>query len=310
MAFFLLGFIVILLGTLPYKRILTISGERFDIINIAERQFVSSKTEFDINSSPNLMVLAESLNMAVIKEGNRTRKITWCGVSNKKYFTIMLLLLAGDVSMNPGPRKAQFPCVTCNYAVGAKQRSIQCDCCNKWTHFKCIPNMTVKEYNALGESNEPWYCIKHVPTPTTTHEQSLNELQCDAPETEEHTDIFDFTDSFFHSSEIDINENQNESIISSLDTCNTSGVSDSNDEDSDDGTKATDAITQRLSELKIKHRNKPIMAYLNINSYRYKTCDIIDLLNKQQLDIMCIAETKLDQSFPDSQFMASNFVIY
>ena len=53
-----------------------------------------------------------------------------------------------------------------------------------------------------------------------------------------------------------------------------------------------------------------MIAYLNINSYRYKYCDILELLHHQYVDIMCVAETKLDQTYPDGQFIAENYVMY
>lgn len=57
------------------------------------------------------------------------------------------------------------------------------------------------------------------------------------------------------------------------------------------------------------YKNNVILSYLNINSYRYKYSDIITLLNENS-DIICIAETKLDRSFPDKQFHAVNYITY
>ena len=41
-----------------------------------------------------------------------------------------LLLLAGDVSSNPGPVKD--PCAICSKGCRSNQRAIQCDGCDKW----------------------------------------------------------------------------------------------------------------------------------------------------------------------------------
>ena len=44
--------------------------------------------------------------------------------------------------------------------VSSKQRAICCDMCDQWVHLKCIPEMTVNEYKALGDSSDPWYCSR------------------------------------------------------------------------------------------------------------------------------------------------------
>ena len=48
------------------------------------------------------------------------------------------------------------------------------------------------------------------------------------------------------------------------------------------------------------------IAYLNINSFRNKFKNLADLIGKN-LDILCIAETKLDDSFPTPQFLIPGF---
>ena len=49
-----------------------------------------------------------------------------------------------------------------------------------------------------------------------------------------------------------------------------------------------------------------MFAYLNINSIRNKFDDLC-LFIQQDLDIVCIAETKIDESFPTSQFLMNGF---
>ena len=45
-----------------------------------------------------------------------------------------------------------------------------------------------------------------------------------------------------------------------------------------------------------------IFSYLNINSIRNKFGDL-DTIVDGNIDILCIAETKLDESFPNNQFV-------
>jgi exonuclease III len=81
-------------------------------------------------------------------------------------------------------------------------------------------------------------------------------------------------------------------------------------DDTDGSNNNNESVNQAFRDLKFKHSDNMVIAYLNINSYRYKACDILDTLNKQLVDIVCISETKLDQSFPDTQFQAENYVLY
>ena len=54
-----------------------------------------------------------------------------------------LLLLAGDVSSNPGP--VTDPCGLCSKGCRKNQRAVQCDDCDTWYHAKCI-HMGMDEY--------------------------------------------------------------------------------------------------------------------------------------------------------------------
>ena len=67
----------------------------------------------------------------------------------------MLLLVCGDISMNPGPVKN--PCGFCSKPVGKTHRAIYCDGCFYWCHIKCA-GITPDEYYLLGNDNNPWLC--------------------------------------------------------------------------------------------------------------------------------------------------------
>ena len=57
-----------------------------------------------------------------------------------------------------------------------------------------------------------------------------------------------------------------------------------------------------LNRLSKEHQNRPIIGYLNMNSLRYKINDLRKICRKTQIHVLCIDETKLDESFPDAQF--------
>ena len=58
----------------------------------------------------------------------------------------------------------QFPCSYCKKSIHNNHKSIFCDCCNQWIHYKCNL-LNLKEYNELVASNddEAWYCINCIP---------------------------------------------------------------------------------------------------------------------------------------------------
>ena len=67
-----------------------------------------------------------------------------------------LILLAGDVEINPGP--IRYPCTVCSKVVRSNQQGILCSRCEKWTHASCC-DVSPTEYQRIGEhEDEPWYC--------------------------------------------------------------------------------------------------------------------------------------------------------
>ncbi len=61
-----------------------------------------------------------------------------------------------------------------------------------------------------------------------------------------------------------------------------------------------------LAEVRKSHHKYFTGGYLNINSLRYKIESIRDIPNRNYLDFLCIAETKLDGWFPEASFKANN----
>ena len=58
----------------------------------------------------------------------------------------------------------QFPCSYCKKSIHNNHKSIFCDCCKQWIHYKCNL-LNLKEYKKLEESDddEAWYCINCIP---------------------------------------------------------------------------------------------------------------------------------------------------
>ena len=65
-------------------------------------------------------------------------------------------------------------------------------------------------------------------------------------------------------------------------------------------------IYSTLKSLKLKYFNKIVIAHLNINSLRNKF-DLLSDIVKDNIDILLISETKIDESFPISAFLLPGF---
>ena len=65
-------------------------------------------------------------------------------------------------------------------------------------------------------------------------------------------------------------------------------------------------IAKRQRGLLLKKHNGIIIAYLNINSMRNKF-DFLKVIISNKIDILGIAETKLDDTFPTKQFALDGF---
>ena len=70
-----------------------------------------------------------------------------------------------------------------------------------------------------------------------------------------------------------------------------------------------DSSLDNISELRLKNVNNPLIGYLNINSLRNKIIDLKEVFAKFSPDYFVVAETKLDDSFPSSQFTIDNCTI-
>ena len=63
---------------------------------------------------------------------------------------------------------------------------------------------------------------------------------------------------------------------------------------------------EKIKQLKQTNPNNLTCSYLNINSIRNKFHNLVDML-EQNIDIICLAETKLDSSFPNSNFLIPGY---
>ena len=72
---------------------------------------------------------------------------------------------------------------------------------------------------------------------------------------------------------------------------------DSTDNAKDSNTTAYNDPSHILKEIKAKHENRIVVVHLNIN-YIYQTFEALKTLVDNNIDILMISETKIDESFP------------
>ena len=75
---------------------------------------------------------------------------------------------------------------------------------------------------------------------------------------------------------------------------------------SNDPTVLQSDVKKALKDIRISNLNKLIFGHLNINSLRNKF-DLFSEQVKGSIDILMLSETKLDDSFPEAQFLIEGF---
>ena len=209
----------------------------------------------------------------------------------EKFNLTLILMLSGDVSMNPGP--VRHPCVGCARPVKCKQQALMCDFCDNWVHRKCTnPHVWESDFYKLEDSDENFYC-----------QVCANRL----PE---------FTESFFDNSSLG-----NETFSSRMSNVSSNSVEESEsclaytdnelnmsrDVNTDVHEEDSHDVFQELRQTRQKYKNNTIITYLNVNSIRYKFMEVGELLYDKLSDISFFAETKLDDTFNQRSFNVADY---
>ena len=121
----------------------------FNFIKLSHFGLLSSSGPVNCNS---LNSLKSKLNIFSPKLSsnfpkNKIRNTHWLS---------LVLILAGDLELNPGPKIIRYPCGICRKACTRRQPAVACDGCDIWFHTKCM-SMNSKVYDALN--NISWYCF-------------------------------------------------------------------------------------------------------------------------------------------------------
>ena len=66
--------------------------------------------------------------------------------------------------------------------------------------------------------------------------------------------------------------------------------------------KNIESDVTELSRLRNRYFKNPMTGYLNINHFENKVINFRETCHQAPIDIICVDETKLNSSYPDSQF--------
>ena len=70
------------------------------------------------------------------------------GNYSNKLLIVALLILAGDVEVNPGPEGSSFPCGLCEIYANRSNGGIACEHCDVWYHRDCT-RLNLSSFNRL-----------------------------------------------------------------------------------------------------------------------------------------------------------------
>ena len=70
---------------------------------------------------------------------------------------LLILLVCGDIQINPGPECVQDPCSVCDSPVSNDDDGLLCEVCLNWTHRTCA-NMSPSEYYHWSTIDDGWIC--------------------------------------------------------------------------------------------------------------------------------------------------------
>ena len=73
----------------------------------------------------------------------------------------ILLMLSGDIEINPGPVDSLFPCGVCQLACNWSHCAVACDNSCVWVHKTCA-SMDTAEYDQLEIVSWKCYCCRSV----------------------------------------------------------------------------------------------------------------------------------------------------
>ena len=241
---------------------------------------------------------------------------------------IYLLILSGDVEINPGPGKLEkIKCGQCSKTIAKNHRAVLCESCYYWFHIKCA-DIPPKLYIDLTNSPDAWVCGdcegfhftdsffeseadtgKHdTPAKSTLSHLTARDKYSSAgmPIDDECTNTnLNITDNY-----IPPRDEEEDWLDRMSNTSLHSECSETETENETDTMKKCDSNFDKIEKLRNDNKRRPIIGHININSIRYKFHELLPIFHNNLVDIFCIAETKIDSTFNDNLFLADGYKMH
>ena len=141
---------------------------------VSEVKFYNNTTSFIFGNSLSprcnlqhfsLLLTRPNADLAALVRPCSIRRSCLCKLSykSKRSWLLLILLLAGDVEVNPGPHgrgstRAKYPCGICRKACRWGQKAIACDGCGEWYHSSCA-FVSSYNYEILANTSLTWCCF-------------------------------------------------------------------------------------------------------------------------------------------------------
>ena len=152
----------------PKRRITLIQNIILILLAIALMKM--KKTEYMPEMKPRKLASYNIKNEAWNVLPLKNRKNPQIETRRNYIYLIMLILLAGDIHPNPGP-KEQNMCLNCK-SIENNLQSVTCNSCNGWSHLNCSALPGDQENLRLIDQSFEWLCPN--PTCSPNHHTGLN----------------------------------------------------------------------------------------------------------------------------------------
>ena len=185
---------------------------------------------------------------------------------------LCLIYLGGDLELNPGPTGVS--CVPCGKEIRRNQKSVQCYECSGWFHTKCIA-MNKKEHADAVKPDARLICMACV-FPFINH--------MEYEDTSSLTGLLEISKHIHTELNEQDYDNQDDSLNS-----------------------------QWNNDILDGRKNNPsgaFIAHLSINSLQNKFEEFKVLNNTLKKHVFVLSETKIDASYPSSQFKLQGYHMY
>ena len=186
------------------------------------------------------------------------------------HFQLVRLAMSGDINPNPGPSVVNKKCQTCGKAILRHHRAAPCESCGASYHLKCA-KVSPADYKNIYL---PAGSRKWQCTTCEYQWQVLRELPF---------------------------ANINISDIESFGDKQHDHLSDEEDEFLQENIRL---------ENRRKQGNDILVCHLNINSIQNKFEELVTVIKKLKVHIIFIGETKIDSTYPNSQFSIPDYTLY